>query len=82
MTCWTSCSVRAYYSRSLFQRSHHILLGLFWETLPLFTAVVDFEWIGYPELQVKDVETILHSHSKLESLGLVYVIRFLQPFRC
>src|SRR6201999_4401368 len=36
-----------------------------------FTALKEFEWIGYPELCKEMVSTILKYHPQLESLGLM-----------
>ncbi|EJD04432.1 uncharacterized protein FOMMEDRAFT_82069 [Fomitiporia mediterranea MF3/22] len=48
-----------------------LMLRLFREALPFFTALNEFEWIGYPELRDADVQAVLESHPNLESLGLI-----------
>ena len=48
-----------------------ILEGLFREALPAFTALEEFEWIGYPELRDENVKEMLQSHPNLQSLGLM-----------
>ena len=54
----------------------HFFSGLFREALPSFTALREFEWIGYPELRAENVQAILRSHPNLHSLGLMYVWRY------
>ncbi|KAI5122658.1 hypothetical protein M0805_007919 [Coniferiporia weirii] len=48
-----------------------LMLRLFREALPFFTALTEFEWIGYPELRDENVKAVLESHPKLQSLGLI-----------
>ncbi|KAH8112135.1 hypothetical protein DFH11DRAFT_1609969 [Phellopilus nigrolimitatus] len=48
-----------------------LMLRLFREALPFFTALTEFEWIGYPELRDENVREVLGSHPNLESLGLI-----------
>ncbi|PCH43202.1 hypothetical protein WOLCODRAFT_103209 [Wolfiporia cocos MD-104 SS10] len=48
-----------------------LMLRLFRSALPAFKALREFEWIGYPELRMEDVRTVLASHAHLESLGLI-----------
>lgn len=48
-----------------------VYLGLFREALPFFTALKEFEWIGYPELRENDVQAVLESQPDLQSLGLM-----------
>jgi len=48
-----------------------LMLRLFREALPYFTALKEFEWIGYPELRDENVAAVLESHPNLHSLGLI-----------
>ena len=50
------------------------LPGIFRTALPEFTALEEFEWIGYPELRADMVQVLLKSHPKLVKLGLMYVL--------
>jgi hypothetical protein len=52
----------------------HSLPGIFRTALPEFTALEQFEWIGYPELQADMVQVLLKSHPKLMKLGLMYLL--------
>ena len=36
--------------------------GIFSTALPEFKALRDFEWIGYPEMRMNMVQTVLASH--------------------
>ncbi len=45
--------------------------GIFRAAIPTFTALREFEWIGYPELQSDVVDTLYESHPRLQSLGLM-----------
>ena len=47
--------------------------GIFTTALPEFKALRDFEWIGYPEMRMDMVQTVLASHKHLHGLGLMYV---------
>ena len=47
--------------------------GTFTTALPEFKALRDFEWIGYPEMRMGMVQTILTSHKHPHELGLMYV---------
>ena len=47
--------------------------GIFTTALPEFKAFWDFEWIGYPEMRMDMVQTVLASHKHLHGLGLMYV---------
>ena len=49
----------------------NLFTGLFREALPFFTALKEFEWIGYPELRDDNVKVVLDSHPNLHSLGLI-----------
>jgi hypothetical protein len=49
----------------------NIVEGLFRTALPAFTALREFEWIGYPEMRADMVQAVLASHPNLQSLGLV-----------
>jgi len=48
-----------------------LLKRIFRETLPAFTALTEFEWIGYPEMKADMVQAVLASHPNLKGLGLV-----------
>src|SRR6267142_3267878 len=47
--------------------------GIFKTALPEFKALEEFEWIGYPELQVDMVQALLKTHPNLNKLGLMYL---------
>ncbi|KZV63416.1 hypothetical protein PENSPDRAFT_616581 [Peniophora sp. CONT] len=44
---------------------------IFMTALPEFTALREFEWIGYPELQAEMVTALLASHPSLAAVGLI-----------
>jgi hypothetical protein len=46
-------------------------LGLFRDSIPTFTSLREFEWIGYPEMQSEMVEALYKSHPRLQSIGLM-----------
>ncbi|KZT03268.1 uncharacterized protein LAESUDRAFT_659991 [Laetiporus sulphureus 93-53] len=48
-----------------------LILRLFRAALPAFAALREFEWIGYPEMRVEMVRTLLSSHPRLQGLGLI-----------
>ncbi|KAJ7824192.1 hypothetical protein B0H14DRAFT_3874942 [Mycena olivaceomarginata] len=48
-----------------------LMIRIFRSTLPVFKALRDFEWIGYPEMRAEMVQTILASHPHLHGLGLI-----------
>ncbi|KAI0085541.1 hypothetical protein BDY19DRAFT_1094676 [Irpex rosettiformis] len=48
-----------------------LMARLFRTALPAFKSLQEFEWIGYPELQMNMVQAILSSHSHIRCLGLI-----------
>ena len=62
------------------QQISFISKGIFKTALPEFKALRDFEWIGYPEMRMDMVQTILASHKHIHGLGLMYVISATFPF--
>lgn len=42
---------------------------MFKNALPEFKSLIDFEWIGYPEMGAEIVQTLLSSHPHLRSLA-------------
>lgn len=42
---------------------------MFKNALPEFKSLVEFEWIGYPEMGAEMVKTLLASHSHIRSLA-------------
>ncbi|KAF8800399.1 hypothetical protein BYT27DRAFT_7175403 [Phlegmacium glaucopus] len=48
-----------------------LMARIFKTALPEFKALRDFEWIGYPEMRVDTVQTVLASHKHLHGLGLI-----------
>ncbi|GJE89030.1 hypothetical protein PsYK624_051200 [Phanerochaete sordida] len=48
-----------------------LMTRIFRTTLPAFTSLVEFEWIGYPELRADMVQSIFASHPGLHALGLI-----------
>lgn len=44
---------------------------IFMTALPEFTALREFEWVGYPELQAEMVTALLASHPCLAAVGLI-----------
>jgi len=48
-----------------------VMLRIFRDAMPAFTALTEFEWIGYPELRKELVSFVLSSHPRLQSLGLM-----------
>ncbi|KAG5720769.1 hypothetical protein E4T56_gene16926 [Termitomyces sp. T112] len=48
-----------------------LMTRIFKTALPEFKALVDFEWIGYPELRAEMVQAVLNSQPYLKGLGLI-----------
>ncbi|KAG6808844.1 hypothetical protein H0H92_002619 [Tricholoma furcatifolium] len=48
-----------------------LMTRIFKTALPEFKALVDFEWIGYPEMRAEMVQIVLASHPRLRGLGLI-----------
>ncbi|KIJ41064.1 hypothetical protein M422DRAFT_172759 [Sphaerobolus stellatus SS14] len=48
-----------------------LMKRIFREALPSFTALTEFEWIGYPEMKGDIVHAIFSSHPNLKALALV-----------
>lgn len=48
-----------------------LMTRIFKTALPEFKALVDFEWIGYPEFRAEMVQAVLESHPHLKGLGLM-----------
>ncbi|KAF5376699.1 hypothetical protein D9615_007860 [Tricholomella constricta] len=48
-----------------------LMARIFKTALPEFKALVDFEWIGYPEMRAEMVQAVLASHPNLRGLGLI-----------
>lgn len=48
-----------------------LITRAFRTAIPKFTALRDFEWIGYPEMRASIVQHVLVSQSCIESLGLI-----------
>ncbi|KAG6876142.1 hypothetical protein C0992_000693 [Termitomyces sp. T32_za158] len=48
-----------------------LMTRIFKTALPEFKALVDFEWIGYPELRAEMVQAVMKSHPHLKGLGLI-----------
>ncbi|KAG6917132.1 hypothetical protein DXG01_003722 [Tephrocybe rancida] len=48
-----------------------LMARIFKTALPEFKSLVDFEWIGYPEMRAEMVQTVLASHPQLRGLGLI-----------
>ncbi|EKM52414.1 uncharacterized protein PHACADRAFT_260777 [Phanerochaete carnosa HHB-10118-sp] len=48
-----------------------LMTRIFRTTLPAFTSLKEFEWIGYPELRADMVQSIFTSHPHLHALGLI-----------
>ncbi|KAF8056039.1 hypothetical protein FPV67DRAFT_1534918 [Lyophyllum atratum] len=48
-----------------------LMTRIFKTALPEFKALVDFEWIGYPEMRAEMVQAVLASHPHLRGLGLI-----------
>ncbi|RDB17685.1 hypothetical protein Hypma_001198 [Hypsizygus marmoreus] len=48
-----------------------LMARIFKTALPEFKALVDFEWIGYPEMRAEMVQAVLASHPRLRGLGLI-----------
>ncbi|KAG6818990.1 hypothetical protein H0H93_016585 [Arthromyces matolae] len=48
-----------------------LMARIFRTALPEFKALVDFEWIGYPEMRAEMVQAVLKSHPNLRRLGLI-----------
>ncbi|KAJ7049070.1 hypothetical protein C8F01DRAFT_1003219 [Mycena amicta] len=48
-----------------------LMIRIFRSTIPEFKALQTFEWIGYPEMRVELVQTILTTHPHLQCLGLI-----------
>ncbi|KAF9074356.1 hypothetical protein BDP27DRAFT_1416242 [Rhodocollybia butyracea] len=48
-----------------------LMMRIFRTALPEFTALEDFEWIGYPEMRAEAIQAILRSHKGLSGLGLI-----------
>lgn len=44
---------------------------MFKNALPEFKSLIDFEWIGYPEMGAEIVQTLLSSHPHLRSLASI-----------
>jgi hypothetical protein len=42
---------------------------MFKNALPEFKSLVDFEWIGYPEMGAEMVQILLSTHSHIRSLA-------------
>ncbi|KAF8064383.1 hypothetical protein FPV67DRAFT_219414 [Lyophyllum atratum] len=48
-----------------------LMTRIFKTALPEFKALVEFEWIGYPEMRAEMVQAVLASHPHLRGLGLI-----------
>ncbi|KAH9851278.1 hypothetical protein C2E23DRAFT_831875 [Lenzites betulinus] len=48
-----------------------LMTRMFKSALPAFSALREFEWIGYPELRVEMVQAVLQTHPNLHTLGLI-----------
>ncbi|KAF9456903.1 hypothetical protein BDZ94DRAFT_1176681 [Collybia nuda] len=48
-----------------------LMARIFKTALPEFRALVDFEWIGYPEMRAEMVQAVLSSHPRIRGLGLI-----------
>ncbi|KAG6855921.1 hypothetical protein H0H87_009427 [Tephrocybe sp. NHM501043] len=48
-----------------------LMARIFKTALPEFKFLVDFEWIGYPEMRAEMVQAVLASHPRLRGLGLI-----------
>ncbi|KAG6864419.1 hypothetical protein C0991_009632 [Blastosporella zonata] len=48
-----------------------LMARIFKTALPEFRSLVDFEWIGYPEMRAEMVQAVLASHPRLRGLGLI-----------
>ena len=46
-------------------------IDIFKTSLTAFKALRNFEWIGYPDMQVEMVEALLKTHKYLHGLGLM-----------
>ncbi|SJL10819.1 uncharacterized protein ARMOST_14213 [Armillaria ostoyae] len=48
-----------------------LITRAFRTAIPKFKELLDFEWIGYPEMRAGVVQHVLVSQSRIESLGLI-----------
>ncbi|KAH9914059.1 uncharacterized protein BXZ73DRAFT_55175 [Epithele typhae] len=48
-----------------------IICRMFISALPAFSALREFEWIGYPELRADLVQAVLQAQPRLHTLGLI-----------